>query len=228
MCAHIVLVHGNSGQAELLRYYVESANHTVTLVSDGSDAIDITRRERPGLVLLDIVVPEVDGLDMLRGLRAESEVPVIVMSAPCSEDHRVLYLDLGADDYVTHSCGPRELLARMRAVLRRTRAHCGPDDSVFEVGGLTVDRHRHVVLCNGALVDCTPGEFRLLETLAAEPNQVLTRQQLLERQDARCATSRTIDMHVVNLRKKIECDPGRPRRLVTVYGVGYKLVGRPS
>ncbi|TDD90451.1 response regulator transcription factor [Actinomadura darangshiensis] len=223
MCANVLVAEDDTKQAELLRRYLQREGHSVVVVHDGRAAIDEARACRPDLVLLDVMMPGVDGLDVCRGLRAESDVPVLMLTARSTEDDLLLGLDLGADDYVTKPYSPRELMARVRTLLRRA----GNGERVYRVGGITVDPERHTVLADGREVECTPAEFRILEALAARPERVLTRAQLLEHLHGfdRFITERTVDVHVKNLRKKIEPQPRRPVRLCTVYGVGYKLVG---
>jgi DNA-binding response OmpR family regulator len=224
MCAHIVLAEDDEKQAELLRRYLERDRHTVVVVGDGRAAIDTVRTHRPDLLVLDVMTSKVDGLDVIRVLRAESDVLVLMLTTRSTEDDLLLGLDLGADDYMTKPFSPRELVARVRTLLRRGRRAAEPEE-LLRVGTLVVDPARHLVTSDGHRVKCTPGEFRLLETLAGQPDRVFTRQQLLARLHGfdRYITDRTIDVHVMNLRKKIEPNPRRPVRLVTVYGVGYKL-----
>jgi DNA-binding response OmpR family regulator len=227
MCAHIVLAEDDEKQAELIRRYLERERHTVVVVGDGRAAIDTVRERQPDLVVLDVMMPIVDGLDVIRVLRGESAVLVLMLTARSTEDDLLLGLDLGADDYMTKPFSPRELVARVRALLRRAHQRAEEDNRLLRIGALTVDTVRHLVISDGERIDCTPGEFRLLETLAAQPDRVFTRQQLLERLHGfdRYITDRTIDVHVMNLRKKIEPNPHRPARLLTVYGIGYKLTG---
>nr|CTQ95800.1 Phosphate regulon transcriptional regulatory protein PhoB (SphR) [Kibdelosporangium sp. MJ126-NF4] len=225
MCAHVVLAEDDPKQAELVRRYLEREQHTVTVVSDGRSALDEVRGRRPDLLVLDVMLPGVDGLDVCRILRRESDLPVLMLTARSTEDDLLLGLDLGADDYVTKPFSPRELMARVRTLLRRTAPKAAENDPVLRVGALVVDPDRHELVNDGAVVACTPGEFRLMATLAAQPDRVFTRAQLLEHLHGfdKYITTRTIDVHVMNLRKKIEPDPRRPTRLMTVYGVGYKL-----
>jgi DNA-binding response OmpR family regulator len=226
MCANVLVAEDDAKQAELLRRYLWSEGHSVVVVHDGRAAIDEARARRPDLVLLDVMMPGVDGLDVCRVLRAESDVPVLMLTARSTEDDLLFGLDLGADDYVTKPYSPRELMARVRTLLRRgARRESG--ERVYRVGGITVDPERHKVLADGREVECTPAEFRILEALAACPERVFTRAQLLEHLHGfdRFITERTVDVHVKNLRKKIEPQPRRPVRLRTVYGIGYKLVG---
>ncbi|WP_327088081.1 response regulator transcription factor [Nonomuraea sp. NBC_01738] len=225
MCAYVLVAEDDPKQAELLRRYLEREGHEVLVVHDGRSAIDEARRTDPGLVVLDVMMPKVDGLDVCRVLRAESDLPILMLTARSTEDDLLLGLDLGADDYVAKPYSPRELMARVRTLLRRTGKGQDADRRLFQAGDLVVDPVRHTVTAADALVECTLAEFRIIETLAAEPERVFTRKQLLERIHGfdRFITERTVDVHVMNLRKKIEPDPRRPVRLLTVYGVGYKL-----
>lgn len=211
-------------QAELVRRYLEREGHSVLVVHDGRAAIDEARGREPDLVVLDVMMPKADGLDVCRVIRAESDVPVLMLTARATEDDLLVGLDLGADDYVTKPYSPRELMARVRTLLRRARRSRDPGETL-KVGDLLVDPARHLVSVAGGPVDCTPAEFRILETLAAQPERVFTRAQLLEEVHGfdRFITRRTVDVHMLNLRKKIEPDPRRPTRILTVYGVGYKL-----
>ncbi|MER6998514.1 response regulator transcription factor [Streptomyces sp. NPDC000410] len=216
-------------QAELVRRYLEREGHSVLLVPDGLAALEAVRRRAPDLLVLDVMMPRADGLDVVRVLRAEDrELPVLMLTARSTEDDLLLGLDLGADDYMTKPYSPRELMARVRTLLRRTRRSAASADgsaNVLAVGTLTVDPDRHEVSVDGAPVVCTPGEFRVLVAMAGEPDRVFTRQRLLEELNGydRYVSGRTVDVHIMNLRKKIEPAPRRPVRLLTVYGVGYKL-----
>nr|BFE53539.1 response regulator transcription factor [Saccharothrix mutabilis subsp. capreolus] len=223
VCAHILVAEDNRNQAELVRRYLVHDGHTVVVVHDGRAAIDEARRDRPDLVLLDVMMPVVDGLDVLRVLRAESEVPVVLVTARSLEDDVLLGFDLGADDYIVKPLRPRQMLARVRTILRRAGRSAA---KALTVGELTVDAERHEVTLAGEPVVCTPAEFRLLATLAAHPYRVFTRAQLLQASYGidGFITERTVDVHVMKLRRKVERDPRRPRRLLTVYGIGYKLV----
>ncbi|HKN54760.1 MAG TPA: response regulator transcription factor [Amycolatopsis sp.] len=225
MCAHIVLAEDDVKQAELVRRYLERERHTVAVVSDGRAALDLARRQPPDLLILDVMLPGMDGLDVCRTLRAESDLPILMLTARSTEDDLLAGLDLGADDYVTKPFSPRELMARVRTLLRRTSPSRPANGSAVRAGSLTVDSMRHEVTVDGRLIECTPGEFRLLELMAAQPDRVFTRGQLLEHLHGfdRYITQRAIDVHVMNLRKKIEAEPRHPARLVTVYGVGYKI-----
>ncbi|MBL1292115.1 response regulator transcription factor [Streptomyces sp. For3] len=228
MCANVIIAEDDAKQAELVRRYLEREGHAVTVVSDGLAALEQARRGRPDLLVLDVMMPRADGLDVVRILRAEErELAVLMLTARATEDDLLLGLDLGADDYMTKPYSPRELMARVRTLLRRTRRETGREDGhILRVGSLAVDPVRHEVAVDGVGVECTPGEFRLLAAMAAEPGRVFTREQLLAELHGfdRYISSRTVDVHIMNLRKKIERAPRRPARLLTVFGVGYKLM----
>jgi two-component system alkaline phosphatase synthesis response regulator PhoP len=226
MCAYVLVAEDDPKQAELARRYLEHEGHAVVVVADGRAALEEIRSNPPDLMVLDVMMPRVDGLDVCRILRRDSDLPVLMLTARTTEDDLLLGLDLGADDYMTKPYSPRELAARVRTLLRRTQsAAAAAADHVLRVGALQVDPVRHEVSVDGRSVTCTPGEFHLLEALAAEPGRVFTRDQLLRHLHGfdSYVTVRTVDVHVMNLRRKIEPDPRRPVRLVTVYGIGYKL-----
>ncbi|MBV1940055.1 response regulator transcription factor [Streptomyces sp. BV286] len=234
-----MVAEDDAKQAELVRRYLEHEGHSVVVVEDGRTALEEVRHREPDLLVLDVMMPRADGLDVVRILRAESrEVPVLMLTARSTEDDLLLGLDLGADDYMTKPFSPRELMARVRTLLRRSRGSAAPatpssapgpaptaQDEALSVGTLKVDPVRHEVSVAGTPVVCTPGEFRILVAMAAEPDRVFTRQRLLEELHGfdKYISGRTVDVHVMNLRKKIERAPRRPTRLLTVFGVGYKL-----
>jgi DNA-binding response OmpR family regulator len=228
MGARVVVADDDSKQAELVRRYLLREGHEVAVVHDGLAAIEQVRRSRAELLVLDVMMPGADGFEVCRTLRGESGVLVLMLTARTTEDDLLRGLDLGADDYMTKPFSPRELVARIRTLLRRTRAAAAGAE--LRVGALVVDPASHEVFSDGLPVRCTPGEFTLLETLAGQPGRVFTRAQLLEllHGSDRYITVRTVDMHVMNLRRKIEPDPRRPTRLLTVYGVGYRLTDGAS
>jgi two-component system, OmpR family, alkaline phosphatase synthesis response regulator PhoP len=230
MCAHVIVAEDDPKQAELIRRYLEHEGHGVAVVHDGRAALDELRHRAPDLLVLDVMMPRLDGLDVCRIVRSEpglEHLPVLMLTARSSEDDLLLGLDLGADDYLTKPFSPRELMARIRSLLRRSArgTTAAEPAGLLTAGPVTVDPARHEVRAHGRTIECTPGEFRLLEVLAARPGQVFTRPQILEQLHGfdRYITLRTVDVHVMNLRKKIEENPRRARCLVTVYGVGYKL-----
>ncbi|GHB63522.1 response regulator transcription factor [Streptomyces umbrinus] len=228
MCAHVLVAEDDPKHAEVVRRYLRREGHSVVVVHDGHAAIEEIRRNRPDVLILDVMMPLVDGLDVCRTVRREADdVAVLMLTARSAEEDLLRGLDHGADDYMTKPYSPRELMARIRALIRRTHrsASAEEEESVLRVGGLTVDPVRHVVEADGREVECTPGEFVILQALAAHPERVFSRRQLLARTRGfdRYITERTVDVHVMNLRRKIETDPREPVRLLTVYGVGYKL-----
>ncbi|MFF4761237.1 response regulator transcription factor [Streptomyces sp. NPDC001292] len=229
MRAHVLVAEDDEMQAELIRRSLLAEGHTATVVHDGAAALDAARRLRPDLVVLDLMLPVIDGFAVCRVLRGgDEDIPVLMLTARSAEDDVLLGLELGADDYITKPYSPRELMARIRTVLRRSgRGRGVPDDPAVRAAGIAVDPVRHEVRCDGTLVECTPGEFQILLAMAAEPERVFTRRQLLRatRGFDRSSTERAVDVHIMNLRRKIEADPRRPVRLLTVFGVGYKLSG---
>ncbi|MFG1803186.1 response regulator transcription factor [Micromonospora carbonacea] len=224
MCAQVMLAEDDRRQAEALRRYLTAEGHEATVVHDGEAALRQARQQPFDLLVLDVMLPGLDGMQVCRILRQESDVLMLMLTARSSEDDLLRGLDLGADDYMTKPFSPRELVARIRTLLRRVRT-TGQDSPVHRVGRLTVDEPRRTVTAGGVPVDCTAGEFAILAAMTRQPGRVFTRGQLLEhtRGVERESTERTIDVHVMNLRRKIELNPRRPQQLLTVYGVGYKL-----
>jgi DNA-binding response OmpR family regulator len=220
----VLVADDDPRQAEVVRRYLTADGHRADVVHDGQAALDAARRLRPDLLVLDVLMPGVDGLLVCRTLRRESDVLVLMLTARTAEDDLLLGLELGADDYLTKPYSPRELMARVRTLLRRA-PRGAPESGVRRIGRLSVDPAEHRVCVDGAPVECTRGEFAILAAMAEQPDRVFTRAQLLHhtRGIDRSSTERTIDVHVMNLRRKIEADPQRPERLLTVYGVGYKL-----
>jgi DNA-binding response OmpR family regulator len=229
---HVLVAEDDRNHAEILRRYLESAGYRATVAHNGRAALEHVRRLRPDLVLLDVMMPGMDGLELCATLRQESHVPVLMVTARASEDDMLLGLERGADDYITKPYSPRELLARLRALLRRVDRAAGQlVADGLRVGPITVEPERHEVAVSGQPVDCTPAEFAILLAMVRTPDRVFTRAQLREHTNGydRDSTDRAIDTHVMNLRRKIEPNPRRPTHLLTVYGVGYKLVDvRPA
>jgi two-component system alkaline phosphatase synthesis response regulator PhoP len=206
------------------RDYLENGGFRVVSAGDGQKALAVARHERPDLIVLDLNLPEMDGLDVCRALRRESDVPIIMLTARVGEADRLIGLELGADDYITKPFSPRELVARVRAVLRRVRGGVH-QPGLIRAGDLEIDIHGHRVTRAGEPIRVTRTEFDLLVTLAQHPGQVFTREQLLDRLHgvAYDGYDRSIDAHVKNLRQKIEPDPSEPRYVLTVYAVGYRF-----
>jgi DNA-binding response OmpR family regulator len=224
MAQTILVVDDEPQIVRLVRAYLEEAGFRVVTASDGEQALYAARHEKPDLVVLDILMPRMDGLEFTRRIRRERDMPIIMLTARAEETDRIVGLELGADDYVTKPFSPRELAARVRAVLRRAQTPPEPPQ-VLRVGPLTLDRDTHIVTVSGQPVDLTPTEFSLLETLMTTPGRAFTRAELLERVQGIAfeAYERTVDVHIKNLRRKIEPDPAHPRYVLTVRGVGYRL-----
>ena len=220
----ILVVEDDMQIARNLRDYLEVAGFEVTAVGDGSAALASARGDRPDLVVLDLGLPSIDGLDVARELRRTSNVPIVMLTARGEESDRVVGLELGADDYLVKPFSPKELVARVRAVLRRTSGAAAGAE-VVRAAGVEIDVPKMRTRVDGTPIDLTPTEFQLLVTLAREPGRVFTRGQLLDALHGVTLESyeRAIDAHVKNLRKKIEPDPGRPRYVLTVHGVGYRF-----
>jgi DNA-binding response OmpR family regulator len=225
----ILVVDDDRKIVDLVRAYLEKDGYQVSVAYDGLQALDLARQKQPDLMVLDLMLPGLDGLDVCRVLRGEgSKVPIIMLTAKTSETDKLIGLDLGADDYVTKPFSPRELLARVRAVLRRVGEEEREGPSEVRFGDLLVDFVRHKVEVRGKAVRLTPTEFKLLEVLIREPGRAFSRLELLDRvfgYDFE-GFERTIDVHVMNLRRKIEPDRKNPIYIKTVYGVGYKFAER--
>jgi DNA-binding response OmpR family regulator len=224
----ILVVDDESKIVKTVRAYLESAGFRVVTAGDGQTALTVFRHEKPALVVLDLGLPGLDGLDVARALRRDSNVPLIMLTARVDEADKRIGLELGADDYVTKPFSPRELVARVRAVLRRSNGEreAAPAPIVAgESGQVRIDVERRQVTVDGLAVELTPTEFDLLTVLARHPGRVFTRLELLDRVQGYSfeGYERTIDAHVKNLRQKIEPDPKEPRYVLTVYGVGYKF-----
>ena len=229
---HVLVADDDPRHAEVVRRYLGADGFDVVVVHDGPSALDQARRLRPDLVILDVMMPGLDGLQVCRTLRQESDVLILMLTARATEDDLLVGLEIGADDYLTKPFSPRELMARVRTLLRRT-GRGGPaaaGTGLRRIGRIGLDPGSRLVTVDGVEVECTRGEFAILAALADPPDRVLTRGQLLHhtRGIDRSSTERTIDVHVMNLRRKIELDPQRPTQLVTVYGVGYKLAPGPA
>ena len=220
----ILVVDDEMQIVRVLRGYLEQVGFRVVAAYNGEEALQNARRERPDLVILDLQMPKMDGLEVTRRLRAEQpDVAIIMLTARVEETDRIVGLELGADDYVTKPFSPREVVARVRAVLRRRQA--APTSTVLRVGDLVLDRDTHEVTRGGEPIPLTPTEFELLATLMSAPRWVFSRADLLEAVQGTTfeAYERTVDVHIKNLRRKIEVDPADPQVIVTVRGAGYRL-----
>ena len=222
----ILVVDDDPNVVKLVQLYLERDGHEVLTASDGVAGLEMAREELPDLIVLDLMMPRMDGMEVCRTIRAESSVPVIMLTAMVEEDDRLAGLDLGADDYVTKPFSPRELAARVRAVLRRTardRDDAGPGK--LESGPFAVDLRQRTVSVAGTPVTLTPTEFRLLALLVREPGRTFTREQIIDRVFGYDfdGFDRTVDAHMSSLRRKIDAVPGTAKRIQTVYGSGYRL-----
>ncbi len=225
---HRILVVDDDKQiVRLIRSYLEQAGFQVIVAHDGATALHAMRRERPDLVVLDLMLPDRDGWDVTRTVRSDpalAATPIIMLTARVEDTDRIIGLEIGADDYVTKPFNPRELVARVRAILRRTTGGSQPT-RILHSGDLALDPDRHEATLAGQLLDLTPTEFDLLHTLMSSPGHAFTRSELIERALGYTydGLDRTVDSHIKNLRRKIEPDPANPTYIQTVYGVGYRL-----
>ena len=226
----VLIVDDEPNLVELVREYLEHEGFRVQTAADGPTALEIARLERPDLVILDVMLPGMDGLEVCRRLRQFSDAYVLMLTAKVEEVDKIVGLAVGADDYVTKPFSPRELVARVKAMLRRPRSANGdaPDTPpVHRFGDLMLDEGRHEVTRHGEPVALTAREFALLQTLASQPQRVFTRAQLLERVWGEAYyDDHVVDVHVANLRKRLEDDPAHPRYIETVRGVGYRFAVR--
>lgn len=220
----ILIIEDEKKLVTILKGYLEQAGYAVVAATDGQQGLTVFRHEKPALVLLDLNLPGIDGLDVCRALRKESNVPVIMVTARVEETDRLIGLELGADDYILKPFSPREVVARVRAVLRRAEGETMRSQSL-SAGDLAVDLAKHAARLKGRALDLTPTEFTLLVVLMQNPGRALTRLQLLDQAQGEAfdGYERTIDAHIKNLRQKLERDPKDPRYILTVFGVGYKF-----
>jgi DNA-binding response OmpR family regulator len=224
--AKILVVEDEPAIADAVGYALAEAGYEVDTVGDGDDAISAARDTRYDLMILDLLLPGTQGMEVCRTLRSESDLPIVMLTAREAEADRVGGLEVGADDYVTKPFSVAELVSRVRALLRRRELDRNRSAAVQQVGGLHVDVTRHSATIDGKPLPLTRSEFRLVTLLASEPGRVFTRDELVRHlwQSDFVGDRRAIDVHISNLRRKLEPDPRHPRRLVTARGVGYKLV----
>jgi DNA-binding response OmpR family regulator len=227
MAKTILVVDDEARIVRLVRDYLERAGYGVLTARDGETALQLAHQEQPDLIVLDLMLPGVDGLDVCRRLRQESGVPIIMLTARVEEADRVVGLELGADDYVTKPFSPRELVARVRATLRRTSGQVGPA-TVLRAGDVELDTAALAATVAGQPVELTPTEFQLLAAMVQQPGRIFSREQLLKAIHgvAFDGYDRSVDSHIKNLRRKMEPDPRQPRYVQTVYGVGYRFADR--
>jgi DNA-binding response OmpR family regulator len=225
--ATVLLVDDDPKIRDLLRLYVEREGHRALFAADGETALDTALRARPDLVVLDVMLPGLDGFEVSRRIRDASDVPILLLTARSGEGDKVIGLDMGADDYVIKPFSPRELMARVRALLRRRRLEADAEEPILRADGLEVDPNAVEARLNGELLDLTPFEFRILRGLMRRPGRVFTRDDLIDAihgNDDPGIIDRTIDVHLGRLRRKLGDDPASPRFIATVRTVGYKFV----
>jgi len=221
----VLVVDDDVKTVELVKLYLDRDGYQVLTAYDGIEALRLARENRPDLIVLDLMLPDIDGLEVCRTLRHESDVPIIMLTARSTDQDKLTGLGLGADDYVTKPFSPKELAARVRAVLRRLPGEHGPEE--IKRDELSMNFTKHEAWFAGRPLNLTSVEFKLLGVLAREPGRVFSRASLIEEAlgyDFE-GFDRTIDVHILNLRRKMEPDPSHPRYIKTVYGVGYKFVG---
>lgn len=225
--AHKVLIVDDEPQLlKTVRSYLEDSGFSVLTATNGKDALFINRQESPDLIVLDLMMPEMDGWEASRLIRRESDVPIIMLTASIEDSNKIAALEMGADDYITKPFNPRELVARVRAVLRRTHSDVAVSSNILRIRDLELSTETYEASLEKQLLDLTRSEFDILAALMAYPGRVYTRLELLDHihGDAFAGYERTIDVHIKNLRAKIEADPRNPRYIETVYGVGYRMI----
>ena len=224
MAKKILVVDDEKKIVDILKAYLERDGYRVSATYDGRSALELARSNSPDLIILDLMLPEVSGWDVCRELRRESDVPIIMLTARDDTTDKIIGLELGADDYVTKPFDPKEIISRVRAVLRRSEDKA-VSKAILNVGDIIIDTGKRLVRRGDWRIDLTPIEFELLRVMTENPGRVYSRMQLLDKiqGDAYEGYERTIDSHIKNLRKKLELNPEHPRYIITVYGVGYKL-----
>lgn len=230
MAGKILVVEDDRNLLDTLKYNLRREGYEAMTATDGAEALDVARRQKPDLIILDIMLPKLSGFEVCRILRKEMTVPVLMLTAKDQEVDKIVGLEIGADDYMTKPFSMRELLARLGAMLRRAdmaAAQLASERKVVKIGDLEIDFGRHQASCRGSRLDLTPKEYDLLAFLATNKGLVFSRDQLLDKVWGYeyAGNTRTVDVHIRWLRQKIESDPAKPTRLVTVRGAGYKLEG---
>ena len=225
MTKKILVVDDKLELRTLLKSYLTQEGFEVAVAGDGREALFVARREKPDLIILDLMMPEMSGYDFLHLYNREADTPVIILTAKLDENDKVLGLELGADDYVTKPFSPRELTARVRAVLRRLEKRQAGENNILREGDIFIDQSARIIQVNRQPIDLTPSEFDLLVTMMSAPGRVYSRLELLDRLQGTAyeGYERTIDVHIRNLRTKVESDPSKPQYIETVYGAGYRF-----
>lgn len=222
----VLIVDDDVKLVKLLRTYFEKEGCMTYSANDGLDALQVVREKKPDIMVLDLMLPGLDGLDVCRKIRKDNDIPIIMLTARDEESDRLIGLEIGADDYVTKPFSPKEVVARAKAILRRANKAVVRSEPI-QAGTLTIDLERHKVTNGGHIVDVTPTEFKIMELLAANTGKVFSRLQIVEQIQGYSfeGYERTIDAHIKNLRRKIETNPKEPQHIQTVYGIGYKFAG---
>lgn len=224
----VVIVDDDTKLTKLLETYFAKDGYITWVAHEGNAAVKLIKEKKPDIIILDLMLPGIDGLEICRQVRREADIPILMLTARDEETDRLIGLEMGADDYVTKPFSPREVVARAKTILRRARRQAAPvKHDTVSIGGLSLDLERHEVKRNGTVVDVTPTEFKILALLATNPGRVYSRLQMVEfiQEYAFEGYERTIDAHVKNLRRKMESNPKEPQYILTVYGVGYKFAG---
>jgi DNA-binding response OmpR family regulator len=224
MSKKIFVVDDEPQITKVLKIYLEKAGYVVITESDGKNVLAVFQQEKPDFIILDLNLPNVDGLEICKAIRHDSNIPILMLTARVEETDRLIGLELGADDYVIKPFSPREVVARVRTIFRRTNAE--PDKvDIIQVGKLVIDLEKHTINLENETIDLTPTEFEILVTLARQPRRVFSRLQIMEQAQGNAfeGYERTIDAHIKNIRLKLEPNPKKPIYILTVFGVGYKL-----
>lgn len=226
---NVLVVDDDEKILKVLTAYLEKEDYTVMTAKDGWEAVDKARKNSPDMILLDLMLPGLDGWGVCKEIRRTSTVPIIMLTARDAETDRIIGLELGADDYVVKPFSPKEVIARIRAISRRVRPAERQDNEerVVTVGNITLYQNRHNVTINGLPIELTPTEYKIMELFLTHPGQVFSRLQLIEKAQGYAfeGYERTVDSHIKNLRKKIDASPSAPYYIRTIYGVGYKMAG---
>jgi DNA-binding response OmpR family regulator len=222
----VLIVDDDVKLVQLLKTYFDKAGFITYSANDGLDALQVVREKKPDIMVLDLMLPGLDGWDVCRRIRRDNDIPIIMLTARDEESDRLVGLEIGADDYVTKPFSPKEVVARAKVILRRSHKEVVRHE-LIKVGSLTIDLERHQVMQESQIVELTPTEFKLLELLAANAGKVFSRLQIVEQTQGYTfeGYERTIDAHVKNLRRKLERNPKEPQYILTVYGIGYKFAG---
>lgn len=224
----VLVVDDDEKIVKVLTAYLEKEGYTVVAAKDGQQAVNKAQQAFPDMILLDVMLPRLDGWGVCKEIRRTSNVPIIMLTARDAETDRIIGLELGADDYVVKPFSPKEVIARIRAILRRVQPpEQKGDETALKAGNLVLSRNRHSVTVGGASIDLTPTEYKFMELFLTHPGQVFSRLQLIEQVQGYAfeGYERTVDSHIKNLRKKLNASPDAPHYIKTIYGVGYKMAG---